>query len=59
MKLPDGQGWVVADRGATLRQRTGDGPWQAAGRDAALLPAAANEVEVTRPGMSPVASLLT
>jgi hypothetical protein len=50
MNLPDGQGWIVADRGATLHHRTGNGAWQDAGHDAALLPAAATQVEVTRPG---------
>jgi hypothetical protein len=59
MRLPDGQGWVVADRGAMLRHRTGDGAWQNAGRDAALLPPAATEVEVTRPGWQPVTAPLT
>ena len=53
--LPDQQGWVVADRGAVLRyQRQGSAGWTDAGRDAALLPADATAVEVTRPAGTPV-----
>ncbi|HVQ91751.1 MAG TPA: hypothetical protein VMU51_12005 [Mycobacteriales bacterium] len=48
--LPRGQGWVVAQVGAELSYRTGDGGWQAAGRDAALLPAGAVAVRVVRAG---------
>lgn len=51
LRLPDGQGWVVADYGATLRYRTdANGPWQDAGRDAALLPDDAVQAQVTRDG---------
>ena len=44
VELPGGQGWLVAAAGQQLSWRTGDGPWTAAGRDAALLPATATEV---------------
>jgi hypothetical protein len=54
--MPDEQGWVVAAYGAALRYRTTPGgPWTDAGRNAALLPDAAIEVEVTRDGQPPVA----
>jgi hypothetical protein len=47
--LPRGQGWLVAQVGAELSYRTAVGVgWQAAGRDAALLPAAAVIVRVVR-----------
>lgn len=47
MRLPDAQGWVVANQGKTLKYRTSaDGPWQDAGTDAALLPDAATHVLV-------------
>jgi len=39
VKLPDGQGWVVARKGAVLSYRVGTGPWQGPRRNAALLPA--------------------
>ncbi|MBI4941271.1 MAG: hypothetical protein HY830_11045 [Actinobacteria bacterium] len=55
VRLPEGQGWVVADVGAALRYRvTPSGSWTDAGRDAALLPDAATlQVEVTRGGAAP------
>lgn len=53
-QLPDRLGWVVADKGATLRHRAGAGPWSAPRPDAALLSASATQVEVTRPGATPV-----
>jgi hypothetical protein len=48
LRLPDGQGTVVAAEGAALSYRSGpaDG-WRDAGRDAALLPLAATQVRVT------------
>jgi hypothetical protein len=54
VRLPGSQGVVVAAEGATLRYRVPDGTWLPAGGDAALLPAAATEAEVTRPGRTPV-----
>jgi hypothetical protein len=48
--LPGGRGWAVAEYGAGLRWRTGAGPWSAGHRDAALVPAGATELELTRPG---------
>jgi hypothetical protein len=55
LRLPDGQGWLVADRGATLGYRTGGTAiLQQAGLDAALLPDNTTQVEVTRPGSAPV-----
>lgn len=46
-RIPDGGGWIVADKGKALSYRTSpDGDWQDAGRDAALLPDNATEVKV-------------
>jgi hypothetical protein len=45
--IPDGGGWVVAQKGKPLSYRTAaGGQWQDAGRDAALLPDNAVEVKV-------------
>lgn len=44
--IPDGGGWVVANKGKTLSYRVQGGQWQSAGRDAALLPDNAVEVKV-------------
>lgn len=53
-RLPDRQGFVVAAADATLRYRTGaGGAWQSVHEDAALLPDATTEVEVTRPDTTP------
>jgi hypothetical protein len=44
-RIPDGGGWIVADKGKELSYRTApDAPWQKAGRDAALLPENTAEV---------------
>jgi hypothetical protein len=55
VRLPGGQGWVVARDGATFRYRSSEGDrWRPAGSDAALLPDAASlEVEVTPPSSAP------
>jgi hypothetical protein len=53
VRLPDGRGVVVAAESAALRYRAGRGPWLPVRGDAALLPAAATEAEVTRPGRPP------
>lgn len=46
-RIPDGGGWIVADKGKRLSYRTSpDGQWQDAGRDAALLPENTTEVLV-------------
>jgi hypothetical protein len=46
-RIPDGGGWIVADKGKALSYRTApDGEWQDAGRDAALLPDNTTEVTV-------------
>lgn len=51
VRLPDGQGWLVAAYGSALAYRTGAaGAWVEAGRDAALLPEAATWVRVTGAG---------
>ena len=50
-RFPDGQGWVVAAKGATLAYRTD--AWHDAGRDAALVPAGATQVRVTPAGGQP------
>ncbi|WP_433320276.1 hypothetical protein ACQP0U_15935 [Micromonospora sp. CA-269861] len=47
LRLPNDQGVVVAAEGSALSYRVGDGQWQDAGRNAALLPATATEVRVT------------
>jgi hypothetical protein len=47
LRLPDDQGVLVAAEGSALSYRVGDGQWQDAGRDAALLPATATDVQVT------------
>ena len=47
LRLPDDQGVVVAADGSALSYRVGEGQWQDAGRDAALLPATATDVRVT------------
>ena len=45
--IPDGGGWIVADKGKALSYRTSDGgEWTDAGRDAALLPDDAVQVKV-------------
>ncbi|MGQ0840456.1 hypothetical protein [Actinokineospora sp.] len=52
VELPEGT--LVVHYEATLRYRTApDGAWTDAGKDAAFLPAAATEVEVTLPGQAP------
>ena len=46
-RIPDGGGWIVADKGKELSYRTAPGAaWQKVGRDAALLPENATEVLV-------------
>ena len=50
VRLPGSRGIVVAAEGATLRYRAGGGSWLPVRGDAALLPDAATEVEVTPPG---------
>ncbi|MFE9656982.1 hypothetical protein [Micromonospora sp. NPDC006431] len=46
LRLPDNQGILVAAEGSALSYRSGDGKWQDAGRNAALLPANATDVRV-------------
>jgi hypothetical protein len=49
--LPDGQGWVVADAGATLTFRTSaNGEWQDAGKNSAILPEGTLQVQVSKTG---------
>jgi hypothetical protein len=45
VRLPDGQGWIVAAQGHPLSYRT-NGEWRSAGDDAALLPDDATQVKV-------------
>lgn len=47
LRLPAGQGTVVAAEGSSLSYRSGPTGWRDAGRDAALLPATATHVRVT------------
>jgi hypothetical protein len=55
IRLPDGQGWVVAAYRSHLRYRTAaDTTWLDAGDNAALLPDQTELVEVTRPDSQPV-----
>ncbi|MFC7617180.1 hypothetical protein ACFQV2_30900 [Actinokineospora soli] len=54
VRLPDGQGWIVAARGATLAYRADeDAEWQEMGTDAAHLPGD-GQVRVTTPGKGEV-----
>lgn len=51
VRLPDGQGWIVAAYGSALSYRTsGGGAWVEAGSDAALLPDTATEVRAVATG---------
>jgi hypothetical protein len=50
VRLPGDQGIVVADQEAALRYRVRTGAWLPVAGDAALLPAAATEVEVVKAG---------
>jgi hypothetical protein len=51
LRFPDGQGWLVAAKGATLAYLTDT--WHDAGSNAALLPAGATRVRVTPAGGQP------
>ncbi|SCF46415.1 hypothetical protein [Micromonospora mirobrigensis] len=46
VRLPDGRGWLVARKDATLSYLDHDGRWHPAGRNAALLPSTATRVRV-------------
>jgi hypothetical protein len=50
VRLPGGHGFVVADQNASLAYRVRTGGWLPVRGDAALLPAAATEIRVTRNG---------
>lgn len=54
LRLPERQGVVVAAQDAVLRYRTAGGSWQPVAGDAALLPDAATQVQVTRGAAAPV-----
>jgi hypothetical protein len=59
LRLPDGQGWIVASYGGKLTYRVGaDGQWQDAGFNAALLPDGATQVGVSRDGTGGVFDLV-
>lgn len=49
MHLADGEGWLVAKYGATLKFRIGNGAWTEAGPDAALVPEDTTSVAVVSP----------
>ncbi|WP_162788463.1 hypothetical protein [Amycolatopsis albispora] len=49
LRLPDGQGWVVAAKGARLDYRTGEAR-EGDFADAALIPDAATQVQIRHPG---------
>ncbi|WP_086819302.1 hypothetical protein [Allokutzneria sp. NRRL B-24872] len=50
LRLPDQQGWIVASYRASLKYRIGEQDWVSVQGDAALLPASATHVEITKPG---------
>jgi len=50
IRLPDGQGWLVADLNATLRYRIGSGGWLGTAHSVALFPSQATEIQVTANG---------
>lgn len=53
VKLPDGQGWAVAQMKADLSYRYGDGAWSAPRKNTALVPAGKDaEVRVTLDGQT-------
>ncbi|HEY0637361.1 MAG TPA: hypothetical protein VGD67_06920, partial [Pseudonocardiaceae bacterium] len=55
LRMPDGQGWFVANQGRRFAFRTTpDIEWIDAGQDAVLLPEYATEVRLTMPGGEPV-----
>jgi hypothetical protein len=51
LRFPDGQGWLVAAKGATFQYLTDT--WHDAGSNAALVPAGATQVRVTPAGKQP------
>lgn len=53
VRLPDGQGIVIAAEGAELCYRVRTGAWLPVGPDVALVPAAATQAQVTRAGRGP------
>jgi len=50
LRLPGGQGVIVAAENATLRYRGNDGPWRPVQGYVALLPDSATAVQVIRAG---------
>jgi hypothetical protein len=54
VRLPGGQGVIVGAKDASLRYRSGTGPWQAVAGPAALLPDSATAVQVIRKGQPEV-----
>jgi len=58
VRLPEKQGVLVATERSTLRYRTSSGSWLPVTGHAAVLPAAATEVEVTPPGGRPATVVL-
>jgi hypothetical protein len=52
VRLPDGQGWLVARKGSRLSWGDDGVRWQDAGSNAALLPARAGWVRVQIDGSS-------
>ncbi|MGC4937130.1 hypothetical protein [Kribbella sp. DT2] len=57
VKLPDGQGWAVASRGAQLDYRLSGGSWKGLRTNALLVPAAAVQVRVRLNGDQQVVPL--
>ena len=54
VRLPDGQGWIVAAYGSSLAFRADEeAQWQPLGKDAALVPDT-GQVQVSTPGKEPV-----
>lgn len=56
-KLRSNQGWVVASQGATLKYQIGNGPWLDPQHNAALYPADATAIQVTKDGQQNVVPL--
>ncbi|SDM53849.1 hypothetical protein [Allokutzneria albata] len=54
LRLPDGQGWIVARQGGRLQWRSDTGQWNGLPGDAALIPDTATTVQVVAPELATV-----
>jgi len=57
VRLPNGQGWLVVDKGAVLQYRVGSGTWQRNDHDVALMPPNATTLRVTKNGTPRIITL--